>query len=120
MLADFHHERGFVREIDLFIVGTVLQYLTLKKHIAAAVALQSYAHKVSHVTFFLARPNPRVSDSTLLWANLRKTSRFSKNGHFWAKLCMWTKIRAQFDSYEAQYKAQLDVADSNKLNIQYY
>ena len=51
MLADFHHERGFVREIDLFIVGTVLQYLTLKKHIAAAVALQSYAHKVSPLTF---------------------------------------------------------------------
>ena len=33
MLADFHHEQGFVREIDLSIVrGTVLQYLKLKKH----------------------------------------------------------------------------------------
>jgi len=45
MLADFHHERGLLREIDLFIVGTVLQYLCLKKHIAAAVALHSYAQK---------------------------------------------------------------------------
>ena len=47
MLADFHSEKGFLREIDLFIVGTVLQYLTLKKHIAAAVALHSYAQRVS-------------------------------------------------------------------------
>jgi len=45
MLADFHSEKGFLREIDLFIVGTVLQYLTLKKHIAAAVALHSYAQR---------------------------------------------------------------------------
>jgi len=45
MLADFHHERGLLREIDLFIVGTVLQYLCLKKHIAAAVALHAYAQK---------------------------------------------------------------------------
>ena len=46
MLADFHNEKGFLREVDLFIVGTVLQYLTLKKHIAAAVALHSYAQRV--------------------------------------------------------------------------
>jgi len=45
MLAEFHCERGFVREIDLFIVGTVLQYLCLRKHIAAAVALKAYAEK---------------------------------------------------------------------------
>jgi len=58
MLADFHHERGFVREIDLFIVGTVLQYLTLKKHIAAAVALQSYAHKHPKISSSKGGGNP--------------------------------------------------------------
>jgi len=43
MLAEFHSERGYVREVDLFIVGTVLQYLCLRKHIAAAVALKAYS-----------------------------------------------------------------------------
>ena len=42
MLAEFHSKRGFVREMDLFIVGTVLQYLCLKKHIVAAIALKAY------------------------------------------------------------------------------
>ena len=53
MLANFHHEQGLVCEINLFIVGTVLQYLTLKKHIAAAGAILSYAHKVLSVTLNL-------------------------------------------------------------------
>ena len=33
---------GFASEVDVFIAGTVLQYLTFKKHIVAALALKVY------------------------------------------------------------------------------
>ena len=42
MLAEFHVANGFPREMDLFVVGTVLQMLCLRKHIVAAVTLKSY------------------------------------------------------------------------------
>jgi len=42
MLIDFHKDRGFSSEVDIFIVNTVLQYLVLRKHIVAAWALKSY------------------------------------------------------------------------------
>merc|ERR1712020_581547 len=42
MLAEFHVNNGFPREMDLFIVGTVLQMLCLRKHLVAAVTLKSY------------------------------------------------------------------------------
>ena len=42
MLAEFHVNNGFPREMDLFIVGTVLQMLCLRKHIVAALTLKSY------------------------------------------------------------------------------
>jgi hypothetical protein len=45
MLADFHSERGVARELDLFITGTVLQLICLRKHIVAATALKAYAEK---------------------------------------------------------------------------
>nr|ACO11184.1 UPF0363 protein C7orf20 [Caligus rogercresseyi] len=45
MLAEFHSHLGFPREIDLFVVGTVLQFLCLRKHIAAAFALLTYVEK---------------------------------------------------------------------------
>ncbi len=45
MLADFHSERGLSRELDLFIAGTVLQLLCLRKHIVAAIALKAYAER---------------------------------------------------------------------------
>ena len=38
MLVEFHLTRGYGSEQDLFIVQTVLQYLCLKKSIAASTA----------------------------------------------------------------------------------
>ncbi|XP_040576412.1 Golgi to ER traffic protein 4 homolog A [Lepeophtheirus salmonis] len=45
MLAEFHFHQGFPREIDLFVVGTVLQFLCLRKHVTAAFALLTYVEK---------------------------------------------------------------------------
>ncbi len=45
MLVDFHTSRGYNREVDLFVVGTVLQLLCLKKHIVAAGTLKAYTEK---------------------------------------------------------------------------
>jgi len=42
MLIEFHTSKGFASEVDVFIAGTVLQYLTFKKHIVAALALKVY------------------------------------------------------------------------------
>ena len=42
MLAEFHVSNGFPREMDLFLVGTVLQLLCLRKHLVAAITLKSY------------------------------------------------------------------------------
>jgi len=42
MLIEFHKDRGYSSEVDVFIVNTVLQYLVLRKHIVAAWALKSY------------------------------------------------------------------------------
>ena len=42
MLAEFHVSNGFPREMDLFVVGTVLQMLCLRKHLLAAITLKSY------------------------------------------------------------------------------
>ena len=56
MLAEFHCERGFLREVDLFIAGTVLQFLCLRKHVPAAVALKAYAD--NHPTNLELRKGP--------------------------------------------------------------
>ena len=42
MLAEFHVSNGLNREMDLFVVGTVLQMLCLQKHLVAAFTLKSY------------------------------------------------------------------------------
>ena len=42
MLIEFQTVRGFPSEVDIFIAGTVLQYLAIKKQIVAAWALKSY------------------------------------------------------------------------------
>jgi len=50
MMADFHVERGYARETDLFIAGAVLQLVCLKKHIVAAIALDAFAQKHPEIT----------------------------------------------------------------------
>jgi len=42
MLVEFHCARGFNSELELFVAQTVLQYLSLKKHIVAAQAFNTY------------------------------------------------------------------------------
>lgn len=42
MLVEFHLARGFSSEVDLFIAQTVLQYLCLKKSLAAAAAFHAF------------------------------------------------------------------------------
>ena len=42
MLVEFHLGRGFHTELDLFIAQTVLQYLCLKKLLAAANVFRTY------------------------------------------------------------------------------
>jgi len=42
MLVEFHLNRGFGSELDLFIAQTVLQYLCLKKSLAASTAFLAY------------------------------------------------------------------------------
>jgi len=42
MLVEFHLTRGYSSELDLFIAQTVLQYLCLKKSIAASTAFLAY------------------------------------------------------------------------------
>lgn len=45
MLVEYHEARGFQSEVDLFVAGTVLQLLCLRKHIVAAVTLKVYTEK---------------------------------------------------------------------------
>ncbi len=45
MLAEFHCRRGYPREVDLFVTGTVLQLLCLRHQVAAATTLQAYAER---------------------------------------------------------------------------
>merc|ERR1719350_2113933 len=45
MLAEYHQARGFTSEVDMFIAQTVLQYLCLKKSLAAATALVAYTEQ---------------------------------------------------------------------------
>ena len=45
MLAEYHQARGFNSEVDMFIAQTVLQYLCLKKSLAAATALVAYTEQ---------------------------------------------------------------------------
>ena len=45
MLAEFQFRRGYPGEIDLFVTGTVLQLICLKKHVTAARALVAYTAK---------------------------------------------------------------------------
>lgn len=42
MLVEFHLSRGYGSELDLFIAQTVLQYLCLKKSLAASTAFMAY------------------------------------------------------------------------------
>lgn len=49
MMAEFHVNNGFPTELDIFIVGTVLQMLCLRKHLVAAVTLKSYTE--NHPSF---------------------------------------------------------------------
>ena len=54
MLVEFHLTRGYSSELDLFIAQTVLQYLCLKKNIAASTAfLVSIVHHINfHITAY--------------------------------------------------------------------
>lgn len=45
MLVEFHTTSGFPREMDLFVTGTVLQLICLKKNIEAAYTLKAYTEK---------------------------------------------------------------------------
>lgn len=42
MLVEFHIGRGYPSEVDLFVVGTILQLICLKKHLVAAMTLKTY------------------------------------------------------------------------------
>ena len=53
MLADFQQKRGYPREVDIFIVSTVLQLICLKKHIVAAIALRSYTERHPSIKRYL-------------------------------------------------------------------
>ena len=48
MLVEFHLTRGYSSELDLFIAQTVLQYLCLKKSIAASTA---FLVSIVHINF---------------------------------------------------------------------
>jgi len=42
MLVEYHSQKGFKSEADIFIARAVLQYLCMKKHLPAALAFHSY------------------------------------------------------------------------------
>lgn len=42
MLVEYHSQKGFKLEADIFIARAVLQYLCMKKHLSAALAFHSY------------------------------------------------------------------------------
>jgi len=62
MLIEFHKDRGYSSEVDVFIVNTVLQYLVLRKHIVAAWALKSYTENHPEI----AKTSPPFKQHPLL------------------------------------------------------
>lgn len=57
MLVEYHLSRGYPSELDLFIAQTVLQYLCLKKSIAASTAFLAYTSE--HPRIGCGPPYPR-------------------------------------------------------------
>ena len=51
MLVEFHLTRGYCSELDLFIAQTVLQYLCLKKSIAASTAFLVSIFCINYATY---------------------------------------------------------------------
>jgi hypothetical protein len=64
MLVEYHSQKGLKSEADMFIARAVLQYLCMKKHIAAALAFHSYTSNHPKI-----RPGPPYTHPLLnfLW-----------------------------------------------------
>ena len=61
MLVEFHQAKGFNSEMDLFIAQTVLQYLCLKKSLAAATAFRAYTEQHPKIKCCPPYPNPLLN-----------------------------------------------------------
>ena len=75
MLVEFHLTRGYSSELDLFIAQTVLQYLCLKKSIAASTAflVSINCSEIAHGALKLSGLHERAP-KTWDWSTLLQSS----------------------------------------------
>eukprot|EP00092_Neocalanus_flemingeri_P007572 GFUD01008172.1.p1 GENE.GFUD01008172.1~~GFUD01008172.1.p1 ORF type:complete len:337 (-),score=90.00 GFUD01008172.1:184-1194(-) len=101
MLVEFHQARGFNSELDLFIAQTVLQYLCLKKSLAAATALRVYTEEHPKIKGGPPYPHPLLN---FLWF-LLLSIQTSQSVSAYTVLCEKYK---QFIDRDPQYLEYLD------------
>ena len=126
MLVEFHLGRGFHTELDLFIAQTVLQYLCLKKLLAAANVFRTYTKHHPNIKSDPPFSHPLLNFLWLLLISIKVTGFFicdisstivvqtSQNVSAYTLLCEKYK---QFIDRDPQYLEYLDKIGQNYFGI---
>jgi len=101
MLVEFHLSRGFSSEVDMFIAQTVLQYLCLKKSLAAATAFVAYTEQHPRIKCGPPYPHPLLNFLWFLLLSIQTSQSLSA----YTLLCEKYK---QFLERDPQYLEYLD------------
>eukprot|EP00090_Calanus_glacialis_P045641 TRINITY_DN8607_c0_g1_i1.p1 TRINITY_DN8607_c0_g1~~TRINITY_DN8607_c0_g1_i1.p1 ORF type:complete len:336 (-),score=102.85 TRINITY_DN8607_c0_g1_i1:173-1180(-) len=101
MLVEYHQARGFNSEVDMFIAQTVLQYLCLKKSLAAATAFVAYTEQHPKIKCGPPYPHPLLNFLWFLLLSIQTSQSLSA----YTVLCEKYK---QFLDRDPQYLEYLD------------
>ena len=76
MLVEYHVNRGFNTELDLFLAQTVLQYLCLKKLLEAANVFRAYTKNHPSISSDPPFPHPLINFLWLLLVAIKVANIF--------------------------------------------
>lgn len=99
MLVEFHLTRGYSSELDLFIAQTVLQYLCLKKSIAASTAFLAYTTEHPRIGSGPPYPNPLLNFIWFLLLSIQTSQSLS----VYSILCEKYKLAIEKDPQYLEY-----------------
>jgi len=110
MLVEYHVNRGFNTELDLFLAQTVLQYLCLKKLLEAANVFRAYTKNHPSISSDPPFSHPLLNFLWLLLVAIKT----SQNVSAYSVLCEKYK---QFIDRDPQYLEYLDKIGQNYFGI---
>jgi len=99
MLVEFHLTRGYGSELDLFIAQTVLQYLCLKKSIAASTAFLAYTTEHPRIGSGPPYSNPLLNFIWFLLLSIQTSQSLS----VYSILCEKYKLAIERDPQYLEY-----------------